>query len=312
MRINAVGFRRERLQAARLRPCSARSSDVAPLWRALEPSGLTRRPSPVRRVGATAPRLDPGRSGCSGATRTACGLRFMGEVLTDAGGPQRISGVGQCLQMVRSEPNSARIADVAPLWRAWEPSGSAGRLWTRCQIGATGLPYVSKLDTFNLHRLERSFPMTGSQKAAYRRSVCKRLERILANDFTTPTLITLHCSSAVGISQVLAKKIFRCWKHQVQRVVGRSFKFIKIIDYGPHPIPEIVFYVIADLPKDLCREVCGAWYMGKAIAAPLDSSGFDKIADSIMRQDSSATGESSHLWSYCAKSLRSGSTLPAQ
>ena len=154
--------------------------------------------------------------------------------------------------------------------------------------------------------------MTRSQKATYRRSVCKRLERILANDFAAPTLITLQCSSAVGIPQALAMKIFRSWKGQVQRVIGRPFKFIKIIDYGPHPIPEIVFYVITDLPEELCREVCGAWYMGKAVAAPLDSSGFNKIADSIMRQDSNTAGVNSHLWSYCAKDFQSGSTLLAQ
>ena len=99
-------------------------------------------------------------------------------------------------------------------------------------------------------------------------------------------------------------KIFRSWKGQVQRVVGRPFKFIKIIDYGPHPIPEIVFYVIADLPEEVCQEICGAWYMGKAAATPLDSSGFNKVADSIMRQDSNAAGTYSHLWSYCAKDLR--------
>ena len=154
--------------------------------------------------------------------------------------------------------------------------------------------------------------MTRSQKATYRKSVCKRLERILANDFPAPTLITLRCSSAVGIPQALAMKIFRSWKGQVQRVIGRPFKFIKIIDYGPHPIPEIVFYVIADLSEELCREVCGVWYMGKAEAAPLDASGFNKVADSIMRQESSEAGKSSRLWSYCAKGIQSGSTLLAQ
>ena len=143
--------------------------------------------------------------------------------------------------------------------------------------------------------------MTGSQKAAYRRSVCKRLERILANDFTTQTLITLQCSSAAGVPQALAKKILRTWTDQVRRVAGRPFKFIKIIDYGPHPIPGIVFYVITDLPEELCREVCGAWYMGKAVAAPLDSSGFNKIVDSIMRQDSNTAGANSRLWSYCER-----------
>ena len=127
----------------------------------------------------------------------------------------------------------------------------------------------------------------------------------MANDFTTPTLITLHCSSAVGIPQVLAKKIFRSWTYQVQRVTRRPLKFIKIIDYGPHPIPGIVFFVIADLPEELCREVCGAWYMGKAEAAPLDSSGFNKIADSIMRQDSNTAGANSRLWSYCERAPRS-------
>ena len=146
--------------------------------------------------------------------------------------------------------------------------------------------------------------MTRSQKATYRRAVCKRLEGILANDFASPSLITLHCSSAVGIPQALAMKIFRSWKGQVQRVVGRPFKFIKIIDYGPHPIPEIVFYVIADLPEEVCQEICGAWYMGKAVVTPLDSSGFNKVADSIMRQDSNTAGTCSHLWSYCAKDLR--------
>ena len=147
--------------------------------------------------------------------------------------------------------------------------------------------------------------MTRSQKATYRKSVCKRMERILANDFAAPTLITLHCSSAVGIPQALAMKIFRSWKGQVQRVVGRPFKFIKIIDYGPHPIPEIVFYVIADLPEEVCQEICGAWYMGKAAATPLDSSGFNKVADSIMRQDSNTAGANSHLWSYCERAPRS-------
>ena len=143
--------------------------------------------------------------------------------------------------------------------------------------------------------------MTRSQKATYRKSVCKRLERILENDFTTTTLITLQWFSATGVPRTLAKKIFRIWVDQVRRVAKRPFKFIKIIDYGPHPIPGIVFYVITDLPEELCQEVCGAWYMGKGVAAPLDDSGFNKVADSIMRQDSNTTGANSRLWSYCER-----------
>lgn len=143
-------------------------------------------------------------------------------------------------------------------WKAWEPPGSTFRRRPARQSCTAGLLYVSKLDTFNLHRLERSSPTTSSQKATYRRAVCKRLEEILANDFASPTLITLHCSSVDGIPQAFAVKIFRSWKDQAQRVIGRLFKFIKISDYGPHPIPGTVFYVIADLQEGLSREICGA------------------------------------------------------
>lgn len=154
--------------------------------------------------------------------------------------------------------------------------------------------------------------MIRSQKATYRRAVCKRLERILANEFTTPTLITLQCSSAVRVPQALAKKIFSNWKYQAQRVTSRPFKYIKIIDYGSFPLPGIVFYVIADLPVDLSQKICDAWYMGRATAALLDASGFDKVADSIMRQDLNDMGVHPRMWSYCARSLQSTTAPLAQ
>lgn len=143
--------------------------------------------------------------------------------------------------------------------------------------------------------------MTGSQKATYRRAVCKRLERILKNEFETPTLITLQCTAIHGVPKGLGMKLFINWKRQAQRSVGRPFKFIKVIDYGPHPIPGIVFFVIVELPIDLGQKICGAWYMGRATAVPLDATRFDKIAASIMRQDVEAIGERPQLWSYCQK-----------
>ncbi len=154
--------------------------------------------------------------------------------------------------------------------------------------------------------------MIETKKATYRKSVCKRLERITADEFTTPTLITLHCSSAVGMSHPLAKKVFSSWKYQARRIAGRPFKFIKIFDCGPHPIPGIVFYVIADLPENICRETCGAWYMGKATVERMSPSVFNKIADSIMRQDSKPDGVHPRQWSYCAQGFRSSATPLAQ
>lgn len=146
--------------------------------------------------------------------------------------------------------------------------------------------------------------MVASQKVTYRKSVSKKLEGIIAKDFSNAMLITLHCAAPVMISPELAKKIFRGWANQAKRIAGGPFHFIKIIDYGPHPAPEIIFRVVVALPKTCCLRICEAWFMGSAFVKELDSEALIEIADAIMRQTNTTVGEGMRLWSYCGASHR--------
>lgn len=143
--------------------------------------------------------------------------------------------------------------------------------------------------------------MNDMQKSLYRRSVCWKVGKIIAADFAGAMLITLHCSSPVVMPPELAKQVYRTWRATAQRIVGSPFNCLRIIDYGPHPTPEVVFHVVADLPQDLCMKACGAWYMGKATVAPLDEKAFDRITGCIMHQDSKPKAQ---LWSYCRGTAR--------
>lgn len=154
--------------------------------------------------------------------------------------------------------------------------------------------------------------MIKSKQAVYRKSICKKVEDIISKDFSNAILITLHCSAAVAVPPELAKKIFRGWIYQARRIAGGTFNFIKIIDYGPHPIPEIVFHVIVDLPISQCIEICGAWFMGGATVRPLDAQSFSEVADSIMQQNTKSISAKSRIWSYCYTKPRRPIVLLAQ
>lgn len=142
------------------------------------------------------------------------------------------------------------------------------------------------------------------KRVIYRKSICQKVKDIVSKDFSNATLITLHCAAAVAVPPELAKKIFRGWVYQARRIAGGTFSFIKIIDYGPHPIPEIVFHVIVDLPESCCIEICNAWFMGEATAKPLNIQSFIEVADSIMRQNTETINSKCRIWSYCHKDHR--------
>ena len=138
--------------------------------------------------------------------------------------------------------------------------------------------------------------MGGLRDTMYGSTICQRVAKIISEDFTSAMLITLHCSSLTVMPPELAKQVYRTWKATAQRIAGGSFSCIRIVDYGPHSIPEIVFYVIADLPKDTCIEASLSWYMGKVSVDSLDEKGICKIANAIIRQTSPANAQ---IWSYC-------------
>lgn len=68
----------------------------------------------------------------------------------------------------------------------------------------------------------------------------------------------------------LAKRVFKTWAYKMQRGIGAPFRYIRVTDYGPHPMPEIIFYVVADLSLNFCSAACSEWCMGEASVSPLD------------------------------------------
>ena len=151
--------------------------------------------------------------------------------------------------------------------------------------------------------------MNGLQETMYKSTICQRVAKIISEDFTSAMLITLHCSSSVVMPPDLAKRLYRAWKDTAQRIAGGPFNCIRIVDYGPHPIPEIVFFVVADLPPDICMEAGAAWYMGTASVDPLDEKGLDRIAKAVIQQTSPAKAQ---IWSYCKGRPHASDTPPLQ
>ena len=143
--------------------------------------------------------------------------------------------------------------------------------------------------------------MNGLRDTLHRRAICHSIGRIVEEDFVTAALITLHCSAAVVMPPDLAKRVFKTWAYKLQRAIGSPFRYIRITDYGPHPIPEVVFHVIADLPLDTCVRACGEWCMGKSSVSPLDEEGTDRIARAVVYQ-SAVPG--AQIWSYCSGKQR--------
>lgn len=144
--------------------------------------------------------------------------------------------------------------------------------------------------------------MDGLRDTLHRRSICHSIGRIVSEDFTSAALITLHCSSTVVMPPDLAKRVFKSWAYKIQRGLGTPFRHIRVTDYGPHPIPEIIFYVVADLPLNFCRAACSEWCMGDASVSPLDENGIDKIARAVMYQ---TDRPNTHIWSYCSGKRKS-------
>lgn len=153
--------------------------------------------------------------------------------------------------------------------------------------------------------------MNGLRDTLHRRAICHSIGRIVSEEFANASLITLHCSSTVVMPPDLAKRVFKTWAYKIQRDLGMPFRYIRITDCGPHPIPEVVFYLVADLPLNTCRMACGEWCMGEASASPLDETGVDKIARAVVYQ----TGiPNARIWSYSSgkQKLRSRAVLPGQ
>ena len=138
--------------------------------------------------------------------------------------------------------------------------------------------------------------MNGLRDTLHRRAICHSIGRVVSENFVNATLITLHCSSAVVMPPDLAKRAFKTWTYKTQRHLGTPFKYVRVTDYGPHPIPEVVFHIIADLPLDVCRTACGEWYMGETSVSPLDETGIDLIARAVVYSDR----PDAHIWSYCS------------
>lgn len=143
--------------------------------------------------------------------------------------------------------------------------------------------------------------MNGLRDTWHRRAICHSIGRIISEGFLNATLVTLHCSSTVVMPSGLAKRIFKTWAYKIQRRLGSPFRYIRITDYGPHPIPEVIFYLVADLPLDICHTACGEWYMGKASVSPLDEDGVDKIARAVVYQSDMPNAQ---IWSYCSGKRR--------
>lgn len=140
--------------------------------------------------------------------------------------------------------------------------------------------------------------MNGLRETMYKSTICQRVAKIISEDFTSAMLITLHCSSSVVMPPDLAKRLYRAWKDIAQRIAGGPFNCIRIVDYGPHSTPEIVFFVVADLSLDVCMEARAAWYMGAASVDPLDDKGLDRIAEAVIQQTSPTKAR---IWSYLQK-----------
>ena len=155
----------------------------------------------------------------------------------------------------------------------------------------------------------KEFTINGLRETMYRSAICQRVAKIISEDFTSAMLITLHCASSAAMPPDLAKRLYRAWKDTAQRIAGGPFNCIRIVDYGPHPIPEIVFFVVADLPPDICMEAGAAWYMGTASVDPLDEKGLDRIAKAVIQQTSPTKAQ---IWSYCKGRPHASDTPPLQ
>lgn len=160
----------------------------------------------------------------------------------------------------------------------------------RCPGGGLAFGYNETEETSAL--LKRKVVMNGIRDTFYRRAACHSIGRIVEADFTVATLITLHCTSA-AIKPDFAKRLFSSWTYRARRIAGGAFPFIRVTDYGP--ISEIVIYVIADLPLDICCAACGEWGAGEASARPLDEGGVDRIVRAVICQQGS---RNTRIWSY--------------
>lgn len=138
--------------------------------------------------------------------------------------------------------------------------------------------------------------MNGLRDTFYRRAACHSIGRIVAKDFTTATLITLRCTPAAAMPSDFAKRLFSSWTYRARRIAGSAFPFIRVTDFGQLPIPEIVFYVIADLPVSVCRAACNEWHMGDASACLLSEDGVDRIVRAVVNQ---SNVRHNRIWSYC-------------
>ena len=137
--------------------------------------------------------------------------------------------------------------------------------------------------------------MSGLRDTFHRRAICHSIGRIIAEDFTVATLIALRCASAATMPPDLAKRLFSSWTYRARRIAGGAFPFIRVTDCGTRPDTGIVFYVIADLPLDICRAACGEWCAGEASACPLDEEGVDKIARAVVCQPDMPNAK---IWGY--------------
>ena len=116
------------------------------------------------------------------------------------------------------------------------------------------------------------------------RAICHSIGRVIYENFTEKdaTLITLRYSSSDVMSPKLARRIFNTWAYRVRRHVGKPFQFVRVTDLNTHSIHAVDFYVIVDLPIDVCREVCSEWFAGDVSISALNEEGLDKIAQVVM------------------------------
>ena len=115
-------------------------------------------------------------------------------------------------------------------------------------------------------------------------ATCYSIGRIISENFaeSNATLITLRYPSSEVISPEIASQIFAAWSYRVRRYIGQPFRHIRITDLSQHSAAGVVFYVIADLPIDICRRVCSGWFVGDVSFSVLDEEGLDKIARVIV------------------------------
>lgn len=116
------------------------------------------------------------------------------------------------------------------------------------------------------------------------REICHSIGRVIAENFTekNATLITLRYSSSDVISPKLARRIFTTWAYRVRRYVGKPFQFIRITDFNTHSTYAVDFYVIVDLPIDVCCKVCSEWFTGDVSISALNDESLDKIAQVVV------------------------------